>query len=217
MGARGIAILLVLLVATPPAAWAQAHDKKVAAAHFKEARGLYDQGRWAEALTEFQAGYEAFPLPGFLVNIGQCYRKLERLELARDTWQKFLESNPSDERLRAEVDEALVEVRGELDKRAQEEAARAMQAEAKRRAVAASIAREHAAQEAALTHPDLTQVVASPTPEPRPTKKSKWWVWTLVGVIGAGAVASAVAVGVIYGQPQGPQPGSLGLLDGRRP
>src|SRR4051794_6753316 len=122
MFARGIAIVLLLLTAVPSAAWAQHGDKKVAAQHFKEGRGLFEQGRWAEALSEFQLGYEAFPLPGFLVNIGQCYRKLERLEDARDSWQKFLASNPSDSRLRGEVEEALTEVRNEMDKRALEDA-----------------------------------------------------------------------------------------------
>src|SRR6478609_4905780 len=142
MRLRGIAVALLVLLAVPPTAWAQLRDKKAAAQHFKEGRALYDQSRWAEALAEFQSGYESFPLPGFLVNMGQCFRKLERLEEARDAWQKFIESNPGDGRLRYEVDEALAEVRGELEKRNQDEAERQRVAESKRRALIESIARQ---------------------------------------------------------------------------
>jgi tetratricopeptide (TPR) repeat protein len=195
-------------------------DKKVAAAHFKEGRSLYDQSRYAEALAEFQSGYDAFPLPGFLVNIGQCYRKLDRLEEARDSWQKFIDSRPTDTRLRNEMDEALAEVRGELDKRAQEEAERERQAEAKRHALVDSIARDQAAQAPVAVRADLTVHTVSPATvelHAAPAKKSKKWVWALVGVLAAGAVAGAVTVGVLYGQqPAGPHPGSFGLLDGRR-
>jgi tetratricopeptide (TPR) repeat protein len=219
MATRGLAVLLALLLAAAPTttAWAQTRDKKAAAGHFQSGRQLFEQGRWADALAEFQAGYEAYPLNGFLVNIGQCYRKLERLEEARDTWQKFLESSAGDRTLRAEVDEALGEVRAEIDKRSQEDARRRADEESKRRALAESAARERQADlslhssSAAVSSSATAVSTAAPQ-----RKKSRWWVWTIVGVVAAGAVASAVTVGVIYGQPQQPQPGSLGLLDGRR-
>jgi hypothetical protein len=47
-------------------------------------------------------------------------------------------------------------------------------------------------------------------------KKSKKWVWAVVGVLAAGAAATAVTVGVLESQPAPPRPGTLGLLDGRR-
>lgn len=219
MRARGTAFILVLLLAVPPSAWAQTRDKKAAAAHFQQGRQLFEQNRWSEALAEFQSGYESYPLPGFLVNIGQCYRKLERFEEARDTWLKFLQTNPSGA-LRAEVDEALAEVRVEIDKRDQEEGRRRAEAEAKRKALFESIERDQKKEIADLNVHPSTVAVSAPAPEAEvhaaPRKKSRWWVWTIVGVVAAGAVASAVAVGVIYGTPKDPQPGSLGLLDGRR-
>jgi hypothetical protein len=113
-------------------------------------------------------------------------------------------------------------VRGELEKRNQDEAERQRVAESKRRALIESIARQQQSElQATAPRADLSvrsvpasngelQVTAAPH------KKSRWWVWTIVGVVAAGAVASAVTVGVIYGQPSGPQPGSFGLLDGRR-
>jgi len=222
MAAKGTALLLAILVAAPPAAWAQSRDKKAAAAHFQSGRRLFEQGQWADALAEFQAGYDSYPLPGFLVNIGQCYRKLERLEEARDAWLKFIETNPNVS-LRAEVDDALAEVRGELDKREQEESRRrAADEETKRRALLDSIARDPKTRDVDLavrSSSVSTAPVAAAEVHAAPTEKkkgSRWWVWTIVGVVAAGAVASAVTVGVIYGVPQQPQPGSLGLLDGRR-
>src|SRR2546421_965577 len=89
---------------------AMASDKRLASAHFQQGSQLYADGRWAEALVEFEAGYDAYPLRGFLVNIGQCYRKLERLDEAADAWRRFLATHPSDVRLRDEVTDALAEV-----------------------------------------------------------------------------------------------------------
>jgi tetratricopeptide (TPR) repeat protein len=217
-----MAVVLALLIAVPPMALAQTRDKKAAASHFQSGRQLFEQNRWAEALGEFQAGYEAYPLAGFLVNIGQCYRKLERFEEARDAWQKYLQSGASDRNLRDEVDEALVEVRSQIEKREQDDTRRRAEDESKRRALLDSIARDQRTQQPDLTvRTSSVRVAQAPAAEVHaaaPAKKSgsRWWVWTIVGVVAAGAVASAVTVGVIYGQPQQPQPGSLGLLDGRR-
>jgi tetratricopeptide (TPR) repeat protein len=227
MRARGlIALLVSLLLTLPPAAWAQAgassREKRAAAARFQTGRSLYEQGRWTDALGEFQSGYELYPLPGFLINIGQCYRKLERLEEARDAWQKFVDSSPADPRLRSEVEEALAEVRGQLEKRDAEEARRRNDEEQKRRsALLESIARDQRAQPRVDLNLHATPAVATTTASAEvhatpPGKKSRWWVWTIVGVLAAGAAAGAITVGLLYGQNQGPQPGSLGILDGRR-
>ncbi len=223
MPARGpaslVSVVLALLLALPATALAQARGKRAAAAHFQKASGLYAAGRYDDALDEFKAGYEAFPLPGFLVNLGQCYRKLDRLPEATDAFKRFLESKNPDERLRGEVEEALNEVRAELDRRAETENKRKRDEDDARRALLASIAAQQKAEAPELTvHESRPSVHAELTAAAPPAqKKGRWWVWTIVGVTVAGAVVAGVTVGVIYGQPQGPQPGSLGLLDGRRP
>ena len=76
---------LVAAVAAP----AHARDKRAAAAHFQKGRALFEAASYSAALEEFNAGYEAFPLAGFLVNIGQCQRKLDRIDDAAASFQKY--------------------------------------------------------------------------------------------------------------------------------
>jgi tetratricopeptide (TPR) repeat protein len=219
-------LLLLCALLVPIAAPAQSRDKKTAAAQFQKGRGLYAEGRWSEALEAFRAGYEAFPLPGFQVNIGQCLRKLDRLEEASEAWHKFLASNPSDGRLRSEVEEALSEVTAELKTRGEAEERRKRENELARRSLLESIARDQA--RSTVVAPAGTTVAAAPAASVPPAalavrtepqvdkKKSRWWVWTLVGVGLAGAVVAGVTVGVVEGRASQPQPGSLGIIDGRR-
>jgi tetratricopeptide (TPR) repeat protein len=206
MLARGLMLALAVLVGTP----AFAGDKRAAAAHFRDGRSLYDAGRYEDALAAFEAGFEAYPLRGFLVNIGQCQRKLDRLEDAAASYQKFLDGAGGDDKVRSEVVETLAELKVEIERR--------------------TAAQQVAAVAAA---PEPTPAVA-PTPAPtqalnfkpasstenevraqQPRKKSRAWLWTLVGVVAAGAVAGAVAAAVIETQPTS-HAGSLGLIDGRR-
>lgn len=226
MIARVAAVLLVLAAAAPAAA--AGHDKRAAAAQFQRGRALFESGAWAAALEAFEAGYDAYPLPGFLVNIGQCQRKLERIDDAAASFQKFLDSDAGDAKLRGEVQEALAEIGGE---RARRDAALAAEAEARRQRDEAE--RRHPLDETprraelrarAAPQPLLPAPSASPAAPSRaalevtaaPQKKSHRWVWAIVGVLAAGAVASAVTVAIVETQPPPTHAGSLGLLDGRR-
>jgi tetratricopeptide (TPR) repeat protein len=221
-------MLLLVLAAVP----ASAGDKKVAAVHFQRGRALYEAGRFTDALDEFQAGYEAFPLAAFLVNIGQCQRKLERLDEAAHSFQSYLDTTPSSQKLRAEVEEALAEVTQERQRHAEEAARQRRLAEEPPRSPRASEEARSVAAADAAARPSLAVSAAPAASEPalaaagppavvahaRPARKSSQrWVWAVVGsVLAAGAAAAAVSVAVIELQPPAPHAGSLGLLDGRR-
>ncbi|HZS35450.1 MAG TPA: hypothetical protein VFF06_01410 [Polyangia bacterium] len=229
-------LLLALAILIPAQARAASGDKRAAAQHFHAGSALYDQERYVEALEEFDAGYSSFPLPGFQVNIGQCYRKLDRLDDAAAAFTKFLDSNTGDRKLRDEVEEALGEVKAELERRSDAESKRRRAEDQSRRDLLASIdtSRVPAARAAAPVEtahsvearPMRSEVPAAamaPLPDPAspPTltarsKRTRWWLWTIVGVAAAGAVTAGVTVAVIETQPQSPRAGSLGLLDGRR-
>jgi tetratricopeptide (TPR) repeat protein len=213
-------ILTACLVVAALAGSAHAADKRVAAAHFQKGRALFESGAFQAALDEFNAGYDAYPLAGFLVNIGQCQRKLDHLDEAATSFQKFLDSNPGDGKLRGEVQEALAEISSERDRRAAAEVeARRQRDDAERRHPleeeqrADLRPREPAHPAVASAALSTSAPVASVEQQPQ---KSRKWVWAVVSVIAVGAAASAIAVGVVETQPSSARPGSLGLLDGRR-
>jgi tetratricopeptide (TPR) repeat protein len=218
---RSLLVALVVLGAATGSA--HAADKRAAAVHFQHGRTLFEAGSFAAALEEFDAGYDAYPLPGFLVNIGQCQRKLDRLDDAAASFQKFLDSSSGDPRLRTEVQDALDEIGGERARRqAVEDEARRQRDLAERRHILDDEAPPPRAA-VVTTAPALRSVpaaalLATPpvTSLDAPPKKGHRWVWAVVGVLAAGAVASAAAVAYIETRPQTPQAGSLGLLDGRR-
>jgi tetratricopeptide (TPR) repeat protein len=216
---RGTAAVLAALVVVAVAAPAHAGDKRAAAAHFQKGRALFDESSWSAALDEFSAGYDAYPLPGFLVNIGQCQRKLDRLDDASASFQRYLDSDATDPKLRTEVQEALAEISGERDRRL------AAEVEARRQ-------RDEAERRHPLDEPPLRLAAPSPSPiaavaaampshapvatiEDHP-QKSRKWVWAVVSVLAVGVAASAVAVAVVETQPSPARAGSLGLVDGRR-
>jgi tetratricopeptide (TPR) repeat protein len=203
-------------------------DKHAAAAHFQKGRALFDANNFAAALSEFQAGYDAYPLSGFLVNIGQCQRKLDRLDEASAAFQHYLDSENTEPKLRAEVQEALAEITAERDRRlAADIEARRQRDEAERNhplddeparpmARAATPRPLPAAAMPAAAMPAVATTASAPAVEPHAQKGGKKWVWAVVGVLAVGVAASAVAVGVVETQPPAAHAGSLGLLDGRR-
>jgi tetratricopeptide (TPR) repeat protein len=217
-----LALALVVAVAAPAAARSSG-DKRAASAHFQKGRALFESGSYAAALDEFNAGYEAFPLAGFFVNIGQCQRKLDRLDDAAASFGKFLDSDVADPKLRAEVQEALSEISAERERRvAVEVEARRQRDEAERRhPVEEEAPRGQRADLRAHEASSRPLLVAAPSRAPvaavvEHPQKSRKWVWAVVSVLAVGVAASAVAVGVVETQPQAARGGSLGLLDGRR-
>jgi tetratricopeptide (TPR) repeat protein len=230
VSARATTAAFVIVAALVAAAPAHAADKRAAANHFQRGRALFETNSYAAALDEFNAGYEAYPLPGFLVNIGQCQRKLDRLDDAVASFQKFLDSDVADPRLRLEVQDALAEISQERSRRvtAELEARRQRdEAEARhppvvdddmRRAEARRVeaARSQHARADLTPRPALVAPVSEPVASVDKPAKSRKWVWALVGVLAAGAVAAGVTVAVIETRQPSQQGGSLGLLDGRR-
>jgi tetratricopeptide (TPR) repeat protein len=212
----GIVACALLAVAAP----AHANDKRAAAAAFKQGRALYEAGQYGDALDKFKSGYDAYPLPGFLVNIGQCQRKLDRLDEAQAAFQQFLASDSTDERTRAEVHEALEQIATEKQRRAEVQEALARrqrdQAEAAHPPVIDDDSKPDLRVHAA---PAVAAAVAGAAPAATVSvekPKKRRWVWAIVGVLAVGAAASAVTVGVLESRPPPLHPGSLGLLDGRR-
>lgn len=85
-------------------------DLSAARRHFEQAVALYNDGDYNTALAEFQASYQANPLPAVLYNLGLTQKALFRYAEAIDTLRSYLsQAQPRAER-RAEVERLLGEM-----------------------------------------------------------------------------------------------------------
>jgi tetratricopeptide (TPR) repeat protein len=131
---------------------------KVAKKHFYAGEKLFALGRFSDALKEYEAAFDAKPLPAFLFNIGQCHRNLHDYDAAIFSFRKYLSLLPEAAN-RAEVEDLIRELE---DAQAREKAL-ADQRETDRARAATE----------------------EPPPEGHPLY-TKWWLWTGVGVVAAG-------------------------------
>jgi tetratricopeptide (TPR) repeat protein len=193
--------LVLLTVGAPGRAWsgqqgADAERVRTARAHYEQAVSHYNLDEYAPALAEFREAYRLKPDPSFLFNIAQCHRKLGENTEALDFYRKYLRSLP-DAPNRPDVERMIAELR-----------ARGVEADAAAAAAAAPsvpIAPVPAPTEAPAAGPadSLTigsppadaVILAPPAPEPGHTPVyRRWWFWTALGVVAAGAVVTGVVL-----------------------
>jgi tetratricopeptide (TPR) repeat protein len=104
-----LAVVLFALLMTASTARA-GDDEQRARAHYEIGLGLYRLGDYHGALKEFAAGYELARKPGFLLNLGQTYRKLGELREARDMYRQFLAEVRGDDPARPQAQKVLAEI-----------------------------------------------------------------------------------------------------------
>lgn len=86
--------------------------------HYQRGEAHFKAGRFSDALDSYEAGYQAAPLPGFLVNIAHCYRRMGDLRRARASYQRFVLVAPDSplvpevRQLIAEIDSLLRDLEG---------------------------------------------------------------------------------------------------------
>ncbi|MFO0596959.1 MAG: tetratricopeptide repeat protein [Myxococcaceae bacterium] len=183
-------------------------DEKKAEAEAKsialEGKKAFDTGDFATAISRYEAAYKIKPAPGLLFNLAQSHRKLAHFDDAISYFRRYLETNPPETQAKAvegligqvederrvalEKEKAAVEQaeREAAEKKAREEQLQRIELESKKLQVTEAEARKLQLEHALAT----TKV--EPPPEPVTTK---WWFWTGLGVIAAGA-ATGIAVGV---------------------
>ena len=156
--------------------------------HNKTARTLFNQGEFRAAATYYEKAYQARPLPVFLHNLGQCYKRLDTRADHRRALEYF-------RRYRAHLDEGSPQrnaVDGEIA------SIKARLAQPARPRPAAPL-KPRPKPELAPTATPISPAVTLQRPlqktRQRPFYK-KWWFWTAVGVVavGAGSVALALAL-----------------------
>lgn len=205
-----LTLLTLVFFATPVSAEgvlgpAQAMEQ----ARTRHAEGLahYEREEFALALEAFMAAREAYPMAGFLFNIGQCHRNLGRHEQAISFFGRYLDQLPEADN-RTVVEELMARSRQDLAQEAAEELDQQTVDEG------GNTGAIDEGEEETTQEPLSGQLEAE---APRPVYR-RWWFWTvLVGVVVAGA---AVAGGTLYwansNDPETILPeGSLGALDWR--
>jgi hypothetical protein len=235
----GLVIIITSFVTSLGARTARAGggDEKQARELYERAEKSFNVGKFAEALTDYQAAYEAKPLPGFLFNIAQCYRNMGNYERARFFFRRYLAVEPHAPNHRR-VEELIAEMSKQIE------------AQAASGAAAPSTSpppadQKPVEQKAAEAKPEEAKPVESKTPEsttpvepapaavpaaPAPSSSSvplvtasgstseesppvytRWWFWTGVGAVVVGGAVAAF----FLTRPKTSTPGTLSPIDGR--
>ncbi len=197
---RHIVLAIVLAWSAAGARAQQPPDDPVTRArtHFEAGRALYQLGNYHEALREFAAGYELAPRPQFLLNLGQCYRKLDDLERAHEMYQRYLHDAPPTDPERPQAEQILREIDRQLAARATPQAPPSTSAPAATGAAATGAAAATSAppgNAAPAVQPATSALTATAPPPGRSWVKRNWWVFPVAAVV----VGVAVGVGVYYG------------------
>lgn len=141
---------------------------------------LYNDRKFAEALTEYQAAYDLKQDPFLLLNIGRTLFRLGRPRSAITKFELLQKNNPDLDPVTAKsLEKYMAEAKAALE----------------------------AEQESAPVPPPLPQpLITAPPPPPPPEKKpvyKQWWFWT---AIGGAAVAVGLGVGLGLGLKPQPEP-----------
>jgi hypothetical protein len=169
--------------------------------HFTRGQKLAAEGRCAEALPEFEAGYALSRRPLFLFNIAECARKTGELARARENYERYLREDPDG----ATADTARERLQSlpAVEKSAPAPSptpAPPAPATASPPAANPPIANEPTGPTASSS----ARAIELTSPPP-PAKKPVWKRWPLWVGLGAAVAVSAVAisVGVVYGRKSG--------------
>lgn len=180
---------LIASLVSVRAAAAPSEKEREARARFQAGEARFKAGAFDEALAEYQAGYDAKPLPGFLVNIAQCQRRLGDLKAARVTYQKFILVAP-DSPLVPQVRSMIAEIDGLL---ANSEASKPADEPTRDDDKAEPVAPPAPKVGPTATAPILIET--APAPAPKPERSShRWWLWTAIGAVVVGGAATAYVV-----------------------
>jgi tetratricopeptide (TPR) repeat protein len=70
-------------------------DTEAARRHFFAGSKLYNEGRYEEAIAEFETAWRIKPLPALDFNIGRCHDRLEHWREALDAYQHYIDAAPT--------------------------------------------------------------------------------------------------------------------------
>ncbi|MBI2895663.1 MAG: PEGA domain-containing protein [Deltaproteobacteria bacterium] len=109
-------VVLASLLLAPAFAMAQPQDR-LARTHYQAGSSYYEQGRWSDALQEFEEAYRLSSearKPALLYNIGLTQERLGRLAEAIESFRRYLEDSPQ-ARDRETLEERIRTLQARLD------------------------------------------------------------------------------------------------------
>ena len=182
--------------------------------HYEQAVANYNLDELAPALAEFREAYRLKPDPSFLFNIAQCYRKLGQVDAALDFYRKYLRSLPNAPN-RADVERIVADLHAHQASATAPEAAPPTHPSLTAAPVTeapvapAPVVPAPVVLAPALPATRVDVLVATPETAPAPSVAlyRRWWFWTALGAVVAGA-----AIGGYAASRPGPRP-YQGTLD----
>jgi tetratricopeptide (TPR) repeat protein len=195
--------LIACVVTTAPVCLAATPEESAAArGHFEKGERHYDLREYEDALREFKDAYRIVPDPVLLYNIGQCHWKLQHRREAVDFYRQYLRRLPNAPNAK-EVQARVREL--EKDLASTPEPVAPPPTTPPPAPVPAPTAppppppaTTTAAPLPTVAPPAPADVATTTVPEPSPEPEAgasvfhRWWFWTAVGVVAAGA-----AIGIV--------------------
>ncbi|HET7505884.1 MAG TPA: tetratricopeptide repeat protein [Kofleriaceae bacterium] len=152
---RAIALVAAGLVAIPSHGVVRADPadaaRAQAASHFKQGQAYFQNRDYDRAIVEYQAAFDLSAEPSLIFNIGLCYDRTDRPELALQAFRRYLELAPNGsvaQEARNDVARLVPIVDKLAADRAAEEARRRDEADRRRRADDEARSRQASAAEA---------------------------------------------------------------------
>lgn len=187
------AALLVWLVSAVPRSATAADDIAAAREHYSNGKRAYDVGHFAEAAHEYELAYQAKDDPAFLFNLGQASRLAGNYSKAVIAYRAYLRNVP-DSPDRDQVELRIKEMEAVL--RAQAKTAEGPPQGIVGPLTKASATTTSTGGAATPTAAASVDIVANANvSRPSTPLYKRWWLWTAIGVVAAGA-AAGIAVGV---------------------
>ncbi len=191
-------LVFATLAFTPPA-FSQARKKptanaqRVHDAYMNAARILYGEGKYREAIEQFQKAHDAVPDPRVYFNLAQSYRLLDEVESALSYYNKFLEALPSIQGLPESRKTVIAQETREWIRQLEEgKRLKQERLEAERRRVLQE-KEEKERMERELKEKEEKERMERLNREQASRLTRQWWFWTGVGVATLLAAGSGLA------------------------
>lgn len=178
-GRRRIVVLGLMLGLNMPITSTQADDLVGAKAAYEDGTRSFNLAEYSQALQSYKESYRLRPDPALLFNIGQCHRLLGHTDEAVSLYKSYLREAPNAKN-RADVEKRIDELQGQRPT--------ITEAQGEPKSAALDLTPSKRPEGATTDRADEPGQVTTAA------FYKRWWFWTAVGAVAAGA---GVTLGVL--------------------